>query len=281
MTEITEAKKAQAEKKVWEAAEIKKAQEAAESARETEALLPGAKFDSKASDAGFEILYEDNHILVVLKPQMTACCPDDSKDDNLLDMIKTYLKKAYNKPGNVYAGLVHRLDRPTGGVMVYAKTSKAAARLTQGLPSGDFEKRYLTVLCGAPETERGTLTNYLRKNTVNNMVYICTQTEEGAKFASLDYKVLEVKGKYALTEIRLHTGRTHQIRVQMAGISHPVYGDMRYGGALAQKGKLALWAYSLSFSHPVTKERLRFMAYPPEDETPWKAFDVAAAVEIK
>lgn len=93
MTEITEAKKAQAEKKVWEAAEIKKAQEAAESARETEALLPGAKFDSKASDAGFEILYEDNHILVVLKPQMTACCPDDSKDDNLLDMIKTYLKR--------------------------------------------------------------------------------------------------------------------------------------------------------------------------------------------
>ena len=138
----------------------------------------------------FEILFEDNHIIVVLKPQMTACCPDESKDDNLLDQIKAYLKIAYNKPGNAYAGLVHRLDRPTGGVMVYAKTSKAAARLTEGLQSGDFEKKYLTVLCGTPETKRGTLVNYLRKNAVNNMMYICTQTEEGAKFASLDYRVL-------------------------------------------------------------------------------------------
>lgn len=232
-------------------------------------------------DPGFGILYEDNHILVALKPQMVGCCPDDSKDKNLLDMIKAYLKQAYGKPGNVYVGLVHRLDRPTGGVMVYAKTSKAASRLTEGLQSGDFEKRYLAMLCGTPETERGTLTNYLRKNTVNNMVYICTQTEEGAKFASLDYKVLESKGRYALTEVRLHTGRTHQIRVQMAGISHPVYGDMRYGGALAQKGKLALWAYSLSFSHPVTKERLRFIALPPADEMPWKLFNLSAAVEIR
>ena len=232
-------------------------------------------------DPGFGILYEDNHILVALKPQMVGCCPDDSKDKNLLDMIKAYLKQAYGKPGNVYVGLVHRLDRPTGGVMMFAKTSKAASRLTEGLQSGDFEKRYLATLCGTPETERGTLTNYLRKNTVNNMVYICTQTEEGAKFASLDYKVLESKGRYALTEVRLHTGRTHQIRVQMAGISHPVYGDMRYGGALAQKGKLALWAYSLSFSHPVTKERLRSIALPPADEMPWKLFNLSAAVEIR
>ena len=229
----------------------------------------------------FEILYEDNHILVVLKPQMTACCPDESKDDNLLDQVKAYIKTAYNKPGNVYVGLVHRLDRPTGGVMVYAKTSKAAARLTAGLQSGEFEKKYLTVLCGTPDTERGILTNYVRKNTVNNLVYICTPSEEGAKYAELDYKVLESKGKYSLVEVRLHTGRTHQIRVQMAGISHPVFGDMRYGGALAQKGKLAPWAYSLSFLHPITKERLKFIAYPPETETPWKAFDMSKTVEIK
>ena len=127
----------------------------------------------------FHILYEDNHIIVVLKKQMTACCPDDSKDDNLLDQVKEYLKIAYAKPGNVYVGLVHRLDRPTGGVMVYAKTSKAAARLTAGLQSGDFEKKYLAVLCGTPTPERGTLKNYLRKNTVNNMVYVCTPSEEG------------------------------------------------------------------------------------------------------
>ena len=227
------------------------------------------------------ILYEDNHIIVGLKPQMTACCPDESKDDNLLDQVKKYVKITYNKPGNVYVGLVHRLDRPTGGIMVYAKTSKAAARLTAGLQSGDFEKKYLAVLCGTPDEERATLTNYLRKNTVNNLVYICTPSEEGAKYAELDYKLLESKGKYSLVEVRLHTGRTHQIRVQMAGISHPVFGDMRYGGALAQKGKLALWAYCLSFSHPITKERMRFLACPPDTETPWKAFDVEKAIEIK
>lgn len=234
-----------------------------------------------AKAENLQILYEDNHIIVVLKPQMLACCPDESKDDNLLDTVKRYVKAAYQKPGNVYIGLVHRLDRPTGGVMVYAKTSKAAARLTEGLQTGDFEKKYLTVVCGTPDGERGTLSNYLRKNTVNNMVYVCTPTEDGAKYAELDYKVLEEKGKHSLLEVRLHTGRTHQIRVQMAGISHPVFGDMRYGGALAQKGKLALWAYSLSFTHPVTKERLKFMAYPPDDETPWKSFDLSKAVEIK
>ena len=229
----------------------------------------------------FEILYEDNHIIVVLKPQMIACCPDESKDDNLLDQIKKYVKITYNKPGNVYVGLVHRLDRPTGGVMVYAKTSKAAGRLTEGLQSGDFEKKYLTVLCGELPQQRGTLCNYLRKNTVNNMVYICTPTEDGAKYAELDYKVVETKSKYTLAEVRLHTGRTHQIRVQMAGISHPVFGDMRYGGAQAKKGKLALWAYCLSFLHPITQERMRFLAYPPEEETPWKAFNLEKAVEIR
>ena len=164
--------------------------------------------------------------------------------------------------------------------MVYAKTSKAAARLTSGLQSGDFEKKYLAVLCGTPSEERATLCNYLRKNTVNNMVYICKPSEEGAKYAELDYKVLESKGKYSLAEVRLHTGRTHQIRVQMAGISHPLFGDLRYGGALAQKGKLALWAYSLSFSHPITKERMKFLIEPPSEEMPWKAFDVKKAIEL-
>lgn len=230
---------------------------------------------------GFSILYEDNHIIVVLKPQNVASCPDESKDDNLLDMVKRYVKEVYNKPGNVYIGLVHRLDRPTGGVMVYAKTSKAAARLSDGLQHGDFEKKYLTVLCGTFETERGTLTDYLKKNTVNNMVYICTQGDEGARPASLDYKVLETKDKYTLAEVKLHTGRSHQIRVQMAGAAHPVFGDMRYGGPSAQKGKLALWAYSLSFTHPVLKERMRFVALPPEEESPWKNFDLSVLGKMK
>ncbi|MDE7181763.1 MAG: RluA family pseudouridine synthase [Clostridia bacterium] len=220
------------------------------------------------------ILHEDNHIIVVLKPQMLACCPDESGDNNLLDQIKEYLKVTYNKAGNAYAGLVHRLDRPTGGVMVFAKTSKAASRLSEQMKSGGFEKRYLAVLCGKISKSRGTLENYLRKNSVNNTVYVCTQTEEGAKFASLDYEIKDFKEGLSLAEINLHTGRTHQIRVQTAAINAPVYGDMRYGGEKAVKGKLALWAYSLRFTHPVTGEHLRFIAEPPKDTNPWKLFDI-------
>ena len=170
---------------------------------------------------------------------------------------------------------------PFAALNGHEEAIEETARLTEGLQTGDFEKKYLAVLCGTPDSKRGTLCNYLRKNTVNNMVYICTPSEEGAKYAELDYRVVEDLGKYSLVEVRLHTGRTHQIRVQMAGISHPIYGDMRYGGPLAQKGKLALWAYSLSFLHPITKERLKFIAYPPETETPWKAFDLSEAIEIK
>ena len=218
------------------------------------------------------ILYEDNHIIVVLKPQNIACCPDESGDDNLFDCIKRYIKEKYEKPGNVFLGLIHRLDRPTGGVMVYAKTSKAAARLSEQLKSGGFEKKYLAVLCGTPSKKSATLENYLRKNSVNNMVYVCTQTEEGAKFASLDYEIIGEAGGLSLAQIKLHTGRTHQIRVQMAAINAPVYGDMRYGGENAAKGKLSLWAYSLSFSHPVTGEKLRYIAEPPLSEKPWKFF---------
>lgn len=218
------------------------------------------------------ILYEDNHIIVVLKPQMVACCPDESGDDNLFDMVKRYIKKTYNKPGNVYLGLVHRLDRPTGGVMVFAKTSKAAARLSERMKTGGFEKKYYAVLCGIPGRDKATLVNYLRKNSINNTVYVCTESEEGAKLASLAYEIKDKQNGLCLADITLHTGRTHQIRVQTAAINCPVYGDMRYGGEKAVKGKLALWAYSLRFSHPVTGEALRFIIEPPKDETPWKLF---------
>ena len=226
------------------------------------------------------ILYEDNHIIVVLKPQGVPSCGDESGDDSLLEAVRRYVKVTYEKPGNVYIGLIHRLDRPTGGVMVFAKTSKAASRLAEQMRGGDFEKQYLTVLVGSPAEKRATLVNYLKKNPVNNMVYICPQTTDGAKMASLEYEVLEEKGGCSLVRVKLHTGRTHQIRVQMAGISHPVYGDMRYGGENAKKGNLALWAYSLTFTHPVTKERLRFMLEPPAENVPWKNFDLAKALEL-
>ncbi len=225
-----------------------------------------------------EILYEDNQIIVVMKPQNLACCPDESGDDNLLDMIKRYVKETYNKPGNAYIGLVHRLDRPTGGVMVFAKTSKAAARLSAQMPSGEFEKRYLAVLCGAPKRPVGKIESYLKKNSINNMVYVCTQAEEGAKYAALEYSILQEDKGLALAEIRLLTGRTHQIRVQTASINCPVYGDMRYGGEKAVKGNLALWAYSLRFSHPVTHEKLRFICMPPEEKMPWSLFDCETVV---
>ena len=219
------------------------------------------------------ILYEDNHVIVVLKPQMVACCPDESGDYNLFDCVKDYLKEAYNKPGNAFLGLVHRLDRPTGGVMVFAKTSKAAARLSEQMKNGGFEKKYYAVLCGTPSKKKAVLENYLRKNSINNTVYVCTQTEEGAKFASLEYEIKQEKAGLSLAEITLHTGRTHQIRVQTAAINCPVYGDMRYGGDKAVKGRLALWAYSLRFKHPTTGESMKFMIEPPKGGTPWKFFE--------
>lgn len=218
------------------------------------------------------ILHEDNQIIVVLKPQNVPCCPDESGDDNLLDCVKRYLKEKYDKKGNVFLGLVHRLDRPTGGVMVFAKTDKAASRLSEGMRTGLFEKKYFAVLAAVPNKKQATLENYLRKNSVTNTVYVCTQTEDNAKFASLDYNVLDEKGSLALADINLHTGRTHQIRVQMASINCPVYGDMRYGGANAVKGRLALWAYYLSFVHPVTRERMKFYAAPPVESSPWSYF---------
>lgn len=227
----------------------------------------------------FPILFEDNHLIVVVKPQNLASCPDESGDDNALDGVKAYLKKTYGKKGNVYTGLVHRLDRPTGGVMVFAKTSKAASRLSEQMRTGDFDKRYLAVLVGTLAPEEGKIENYLKKNTVNNMVYLCPQGTDGAKFASLEYRTEGVARDMTLAEIKLHTGRSHQIRVQTAGINHPVYGDMRYGGEKAKKGKLALYAYSLSFTHPVTKERMRFVAEPPVNETPWSLFDDSAVMK--
>ncbi len=226
------------------------------------------------------ILHEDNHIIVVLKPQNIPSCEDESKDADMLTIIKEYIRKTYDKKGNVYLGLVHRLDRPTGGVMVFAKSSKAASRLSEQLRDGDFEKRYFAVLAGIPKEEKATLTHYMKKNPVNNMVYVCPPTVSGAKFAELEYSILETVDELALADVRLHTGRTHQIRVQMSAIGTPVYGDMRYGGEKAKKGFLALWAYYLSFTHPVSKERMVFRVEPPKDNMPWKYFDTDRAVKI-
>ncbi|MBQ0099025.1 MAG: RluA family pseudouridine synthase [Firmicutes bacterium] len=228
------------------------------------------------------ILHEDNHIIVVLKPQNIPTCEDESKDKDLLTMIKEYIKETYHKEGNVYVGLVHRLDRPTGGVMVFAKSSKAASRLAEQMKTGDFEKKYYTVLMGKPHEEKATLTHYLKKNAINNMVYVSSPTVEGAKKAELEYTMLDYneESDLSLLEVRLHTGRSHQIRVQMNAMGTPVYGDMRYGGEKAKKGYLALWAYYLSFTHPVTHERMVFRVEPPKDINPWTLFDTEKSVTI-
>jgi 23S rRNA pseudouridine1911/1915/1917 synthase len=226
------------------------------------------------------ILHEDNHIIVVLKPQNVPTCEDSSKDKDMLTMIKEYIKETYDKKGNVYCGLIHRLDRPTGGIMVFAKSSKAASRLSEQMREGDFEKRYYATLVGVPREEKATLTHYMKKNAVNNMVYVCEPTVDGAKFAQLGYTLLESKDGLSLVDVRLHTGRSHQIRVQMNAIGCPVYGDMRYGGEKAKKGYLALWAYYLSFTHPVSKERLVFRVQPPKENTPWNLFNTEKSVTI-
>jgi 23S rRNA pseudouridine1911/1915/1917 synthase len=162
--------------------------------------------------------------------------------------------------------------------MVFAKTSKAAGRLSEQMKSGDFEKTYYAVLVGVLDKKEQRLTNYLKKNPINNMVYVCGQTVEGAKKAELHYSVCEEQNGLSLVKVKLYTGRSHQIRVQMANQGYPVYGDMRYGGENAVKGNLALWATSLSFTHPVTKERLCFKAEPPKELSPWKYFDTSVTL---
>lgn len=221
------------------------------------------------------VVYEDNHIIVVLKPQNIPTQEDESHDKDLLTMVKEYIKVKENKPGNVFVGLVHRLDRPTGGIMVFAKTSKAASRLTQEMHTGDFKKRYLTVVVGKPREKRAKLVNYLLKNARTNTVQVVPELTTNAKRAELDYIVLDEKEKVSLLDVNLATGRSHQIRVQLKNIGCPVYGDVKYGGDKLAKGhNLALWAYELKFVHPTTKENMTFKCYPPEDITPWNVFNL-------
>ena len=206
------------------------------------------------------VIFEDNHILVVVKPQNIPTQADISGDTCMVELVENYLREKYNKPGNVYVGLVHRLDRPTGGLMIFAKTSKAAARLSESIKTDEFEKKYLAVVNGVPKEKNTTLINYLKKNSRTNMVNVVPQLTDGAKMAKLTYKELESKEKVALLSVSLSTGRSHQIRVQLKHIGHPIYGDVRYGGDILAKGhNLALWAYKLKFTHPVTKQKMTFM----------------------
>lgn len=219
-----------------------------------------------------KIIYEDNHIIVVIKPQNISVQEDESKDEDMLTIIKNFIKVRDNKQGNVFLGLVHRLDRPTGGVMVFAKTSKSASRLSEQLKSKTLKKKYFCVVNGRPQIVEDRLVTYLKKDTKTNTVSIAPKLEEGSKEAILEYSVVETKNKLSLIDVNLITGRSHQIRVQMSKqLNLPIYGDFKYGDK-AHGGNLALWAYELTFVHPTTKENMKFRVAPDYSNLAFNSF---------
>ena len=222
-----------------------------------------------------EIIYEDNHIVVVIKPFNMPVQEDESKDQDLLSEIKAYIKEKYNKSGQAFIGLVHRLDRPTGGVMVFARNSKAAARLSKQFESHEVEKTYYAVVKGKLRKKKARLENYLKKEPSLNKVVLAAMAEKEAKHAVLDYEVIAEEKDLSLVKVNLETGRSHQIRVQLAGIGNPVYGDAKYGNPESKTAKtqnLALWAGELSFRHPTQDMVLTFKVNPPEDKYPFNLF---------
>ena len=176
------------------------------------------------------VLYEDNHIIVAIKPVNVPSQEDKTGDKDMLTMIKEYIKEKYNKPGNVYIGLVHRLDRPVGGIMVFARTSKAASRLSEEVRNKSFNKKYLAIVNGKFDEKSGTFVDYLWKDQKNNTSYVVKESKKGAKKAELNYEVLKYNhdDNLSLVKIDLKTGRHHQIRVQFSSRGHALYGDNKY-----------------------------------------------------
>ena len=213
------------------------------------------------------VVYEDNHIIVVIKPKGIPSQKDKTGDKDMLTYVKEYIKEKYNKPNEVYLGLVHRLDRMTEGLMVFGRTSKGASRLSNCIREGNFKKEYLAVVEGKLEKD-GVLEDYLLKDEKNNVSKVVDKNNKKAKYAKLEYKVLGYTKdeNYTYVKIKLYTGRTHQIRVQFSNIAHPLFGDVKYGG---KKGDLALVAYKLKFIHP-TKDEICEFEYIPEKKGIWR-----------
>ena len=207
-----------------------------------------------------EILYEDNHVLVAVKPPNQLSQGDATGDPDILSELKEYIRVKYQKPGAAWLGLVHRLDRPVGGLMVFARTSKAAARLSAQLSGHHLGREYLCAAQGSMPA-RFDLTDWLVKDTRLNRVTVCREGDSGAQKAILHGQTLAMRDGLSLCAIRLETGRSHQIRVQMAHAGAPLWGDSRYGGG--QPGQqIALWGYRLRFEHPVTHEAMAFLSLP-------------------
>ncbi len=220
-------------------------------------------------DIKIPIIFEDNHLLVVEKLPNVLSQEDRTGDIDMLTLLKKDIKIRYNKPGNVYLGLVHRLDRPVGGVMVFAKTSKAASRLSDQIRRGKFEKRYMAIVHGKLRNNKDTLVHYLLKNRKTNIVSVVKKGTKRAKKAILDYEVVSTTGDFSLVKINLHTGRSHQIRVQFSAIGHPLYGDQRYNLRKDNiKDQIALWSYQIACFHPTLRKKMVFTSLPIKKE-PW------------
>lgn len=221
------------------------------------------------------VIYEDNHLLVVNKPPNILSQSDKTGNEDMLTLLKQDIKMRYNKPGNVYLGLVHRLDRPVSGVMIFAKTSKAASRLSDQIRKQEFKKTYLAVVHGRPE-QSACLKHYLVKNPDTNMVSVVNKDMENAKEAILDYQLLASSRDLSLLRINLITGRSHQIRVQLASIGHPLFGDQKYGKKVNRPGQqIALFCHQISCIHPTLKEPMTFSQLP-DNIHPWSLFSTSS-----
>ena len=214
------------------------------------------------------IIYEDNHLLVVEKPINIPVQEDSSKDLDFLTLLKDFLKKRDDKPGNVFLGLIHRLDRPVGGIMVFAKTSKCASRLSEQVRNKLFKKTYYAIVEGKVE-KKDTLIDKLLKDTKNNIVKV----DKNGKESILDYELIGYKENMSLVKINLKTGRSHQIRVQFSSRNHALYGDQKYNKHALAGQQIALFASSISFNHPITKQPLVFEILLP-NRKPWNIFKV-------
>ena len=220
-----------------------------------------------------EILYEDNHLIAVNKRSSDLSQGDKSGDTSLDSEIKKYLAAQYNKPGDVFLGVVHRLDRPVSGVILYARTSKALARMNEMFRSSLVKKTYLAIVREHPPENIEKITHYLKRNEKQNKSYVFDKEVKGSKEASLTYRIAGRSDRYYLLEIELHTGRHHQIRAQLAAIGCPVKGDLKYGfGRSNEDGGISLMARRLEFIHPVKKENIVITAPFPDDDL-WKIFN--------
>ena len=220
-----------------------------------------------------EVLYEDNHIIAINKPNNMLVQPDTTGDASLEELVKQYIKEKYNKPGDVFLGVPHRLDRPVSGVILFARTSKALTRLNEMFKTKQMQKIYWAIVKNQPQLETALLRHFIVRNTKTNKSSAHAKEVPNSKEAQLSYRSIARSNNYSLLEVQLHTGRHHQIRCQLAAIGSPIKGDLKYGFARSNEGGgISLHARSVEFMHPVTKEPVRIEAPVPQGDNLWRAF---------